>query len=249
MKRVVAAVFAVCLLVPGFAAGEEKKELKEGTEKRSYSMGADLGSKLKKMDVEIDQALFMKGMQDGMSGGSLLLTEKEIQETLMGFQRELVAKQAEKMKEVAEKNKKDGEAFLAENKKKEGITTLPSGLQYKVLTEGKGKQPKATDTVVVHYQGTLIDGSEFDSSYRRGEPATFPVNGVIKGWQEALQLMKEGSKFHVVIPAELAYGERGAGQIIGPNSVLIFDMELIEVKPEEGKPAPKETPRAAPKKK
>ena len=134
------------------------------------------------------------------------------------------------------KNLEAGQAYLEANKKKEGVVTLPSGLQYKIITEGKGKQPKSTDTVVAHYRGTLINGTEFDSSYKRNEPATFPVAGVIKGWQEALPLMKEGAKWQVYIPAELAYGPRGAGDVIGPNEVLVFDIELLSVKSEaEGK--------------
>jgi FKBP-type peptidyl-prolyl cis-trans isomerase FklB len=143
------------------------------------------------------------------------------------------------MKIMGEKNKKEGEAFLAANKKKEGVITLPSGFQYKAIKEGTGKTPKATDTVTVNYRGTLIDGTEFDSSYKRGQPATFRVNGVIAGWTEALQLMKEGSKWELFIPANLAYGERGAGAAIGPNAVLIFEVELISVKPaESGEKAP-----------
>ncbi len=134
------------------------------------------------------------------------------------------------------KNLEAGQAFLEANKKKEGVVTLPSGLQYKIITEGKGKQPKSTDTVVAHYRGTLTNGTEFDSSYKRNEPATFPVAGVIKGWQEVLPLMKEGAKWQVYIPAELAYGPRGAGDVIGPNEVLVFDIELLSVKSEaEGK--------------
>jgi FKBP-type peptidyl-prolyl cis-trans isomerase FklB len=139
-------------------------------------------------------------------------------------------KDMEKQAAVAKKNLDAGQAFLEANKKKEGVVTLPSGLQYKVVTEGKGKQPKSTDTVVAHYRGTLINGTEFDSSYQRNEPATFPVGGVIKGWQEALPLMKEGAKWQVYIPSDLAYGPRGAGGDIGPNEVLIFDIELLSVK-------------------
>jgi FKBP-type peptidyl-prolyl cis-trans isomerase FklB len=139
-------------------------------------------------------------------------------------------KQAERTKQLAEKNKKEGEAFLAANKTKEGIKTLPSGLQYKVIKEGTGKTPTAEDTVVTNYRGTLTDGTEFDSSYKRGQPATFPVKGVIPGWTEALQLMKEGSKWELFIPSNLAYGEQGAGGVIGPNAALIFEIELISVK-------------------
>ena len=141
----------------------------------------------------------------------------------------MMAKQQEMAKKLGEKNKAEGEAFLAENKKKEGVITLPSGLQYKVIKAGTGKKPKATDTVTVHYQGTLIDGKEFDSSYRRGQPVTFPVNGVIPGWTEALQLMEEGAKWQIFIPSSLAYGDRGAGRDIGPHATLIFEIELVSI--------------------
>jgi FKBP-type peptidyl-prolyl cis-trans isomerase FklB len=153
-----------------------------------------------------------------------------MKETLAGLQKELVEKQAERTKQIADRNKKEGEVFLAENRKKEGVKILPSGLQYKVIKEGTGKTPKAEDTVVTNYRGTLTDGTEFDSSYKRGQPATFPVKGVIPGWTEALQLMKEGSKWELFIPSSLAYGERGAGNAIGPNATLIFEIELLSVK-------------------
>jgi FKBP-type peptidyl-prolyl cis-trans isomerase FklB len=160
-----------------------------------------------------------------------------MQETMAVFQKEMMAKQ----QEVATKNKKEGEAFLVENKKKQGVKTLPSGLQYKVIKEGTGKKPKLGDTVTAHYWGTLIDGTEFDSSYKRGQPANFPVSGVIPGWTEALQLMGEGAKWQLFIPSNLAYGERGAGAGIGPNATLIFEIELISVqeKKENQKPATK----------
>jgi FKBP-type peptidyl-prolyl cis-trans isomerase FklB len=153
-----------------------------------------------------------------------------VQQVMQDFQKKMMAKQMAAREEGLGKNKAEGEKFLADNKKKEGIKTTASGLQYKVITAGTGKTPKATDTVKTHYRGTLINGTEFDSSYKRGEPAEFPVNGVIKGWTEALQLMKEGAKWQLFIPSELAYGERGAGRDIGPNSTLIFDIELISVK-------------------
>jgi FKBP-type peptidyl-prolyl cis-trans isomerase FklB len=158
------------------------------------------------------------------------MTEQEIKETVTALQKDLQVKQQEQVKVLAEKNKKEGEAFLAGNKKKQGVITMPSGLQYKIMTDGKGKSPKATDMVTVNYKGTLIDGTEFDSSYKRGQPATFNVNGVIPGWTEALQLMKEGSKWQLFVPSNLAYGERGAGGPIGPNAVLIFEVELISIK-------------------
>jgi FKBP-type peptidyl-prolyl cis-trans isomerase len=158
-----------------------------------------------------------------------LIGDQEAKEIIAAYQKERAGKMAEEKKKLGEKNKVEGTAFLTENKKKEGVKTLPSGLQYKVIKEGTGKTPKATDTVVTQYKGTLIDGKEFDSSYKRGEPATFPVNGVIRGWTEALQLMKEGSTWQLVVPPELAYGEQGAGPI-GPNATLIFEVELVSVK-------------------
>jgi FKBP-type peptidyl-prolyl cis-trans isomerase FklB len=193
-------------------------------------MGADIGKRLQSQSIDVDPDAFAQGMKDAFSGGKMLLTEQEIKEAITALQKELTEKQAERAKQLGEKNMKAGEAFLAENKKKEGVITLPSGLQYKVIKEGAGKTPKADDTVVTHYRGTLIDGTEFDSSYKRGEPATFPVKGVIPGWTEALQLMKEGSKWELFIPASLAYGDHGAGNAIGPNATLIFEIELISVK-------------------
>ena len=231
---------AVALALLTGSACAEPQELKTEKEKLSYSMGVATGMQMKRQSMDVDADMFAKGLKDAVSGGTLMMTEPQVQETLMKFQQDMAAKQAEKTKLQAEANKKEGEAFLAENKKKEGVKTLPSGLQYKVITEGKGKMPKETDTVTTHYRGTLIDGTEFDSSHKRGQPATFPVKGVIKGWTEALQLMKEGSKWQLFIPAELAYGERGAGQTIGPNATLIFDVELISISNSAEKAEPKE---------
>jgi FKBP-type peptidyl-prolyl cis-trans isomerase FklB len=169
-------------------------------------------------------------LKDSYGGGKTILTEDQARQALEDFQKTLMAKQAETMKILSEKNKADGEKFLAENAKKEGVKVLPSGLQYKEITPGTGKSPKTADTVTTHYKGTLIDGTEFDSSYKRGQPATFPVSGVIPGWTEALQLMKEGAKWQLFVPPDLAYGERGAGQVIGPNATLIFEVELLAVK-------------------
>jgi FKBP-type peptidyl-prolyl cis-trans isomerase FklB len=174
--------------------------------------------------------MLAKGLKDSYGGGKTLLTEDQARQAIEDFQKTLMAKKAETMQKLSEKNKADGEKFLAENAKKEGVKSLPSGLQYREITPGKGKSPKATDTVTTHYKGTLIDGTEFDSSYKRGEPATFPVSGVISGWTEALQLMKEGAKWQLFIPPNLAYGEKGAGRDIGPNATLIFEVELISVK-------------------
>jgi FKBP-type peptidyl-prolyl cis-trans isomerase FklB len=203
--------------------------LKSQKDKISYIIGMDIGRNLQKGSIDFDPDILAKGIKDALSGGKPLLTEQEIRETTAVFQKQLMAKQEEVAKKLGEKNKKEGEAFLAENKKKEGVKTLPSGLQYKAIKEGTGKKPKITDTVTTHYRGTLIDGIEFDSSYRRGKPASFPVNGVIPGWTEALQLMGEGAKWQLFVPPNLAYGERGAGRDIGPNATLIFEIELISI--------------------
>jgi len=228
MKLFLSMVLGVVLLA-GQASAEEKKVLQTTKEKQSYSMGADIGARMKSQSIEVETDAFVQGVKDALSGEKKLMTDDEIRETLAALQKDLREKQAERNKMLGEKNKKEGEAFLAENKKKEGVKTLPSGLQYKVIKEGTGKAPKADDTVVCNYRGTLMDGTEFDSSYKRGEPATFPLNQIIPGWTEALQLMKEGAKWQLFIPAALAYGEQSTG-IIGPNSVLIFEIELISVK-------------------
>ena len=208
---------------------EENLVLKSQKEKMSYIIGMDIGKNFKKQAIDIDPDIMAQGVKDGLSGAKALLSEQEARDTLAAFQREMMAKQAELAQKMGEKNKKEGEAFLAANKTKEGVKTTPSGLQYKVIKAGTGKKPQITDTVTAHYRGTLIDGTEFDSSYRRGNPASFPVAGVIPGWTEALQLMPEGAKWLLFIPANLAYGERGAGRDIGPNATLIFEVELISV--------------------
>jgi FKBP-type peptidyl-prolyl cis-trans isomerase FklB len=178
----------------------------------------NIGNDLKRQSIDINPKILAEGVQQALAGSKPLLTEQEIQETMMAFQKEMMAKQKER-----------GDAFLAENKKKEGVKTLPSGLQYKVIKAGTGKKPKLNDTVMTHYRGTLIDGTEFDSSYKRGQPVSFLVSGVLPGWTEALQLMEEGAKWQLFIPSNLAYGERGAGGIIGPNATLIFEIELVSI--------------------
>ncbi len=183
------AVLGLVLLASYVYAGENI-ELKDQKDKVSYSIGMNIGNNLKKQSIEVSPDILLQGIKDALSGGKTLMTEKEVNETMMNFQKEVMAKQQARMKELAEKNKKEGEAFLAENKKKEGVITLPSGLQYKVIKEGDGKIPTINDTVTVNYRGTLIDGKEFDSSYTRGQPVTFPVKGVIPGFSEALQLMR-----------------------------------------------------------
>jgi FKBP-type peptidyl-prolyl cis-trans isomerase FklB len=210
-------------------SAEENIVLKDQKDKVSYSIGIDIGNNLKNLKVDMNLDLLVRGIRDVLSETKLLMTEQEIRSTMMAFQKELMAKREQQMKVLGEKNKKEGESFLAENKKRAGVTTLPSGLQYKVFKAGTGKTPTDTNTVTVHYRGTLIDGTEFDSSYRRGQPATFQVKGVIPGWIEALKLMQEGAKWQLFIPPNLAYGERGAGSVIGPNATLIFEVELISI--------------------
>jgi FKBP-type peptidyl-prolyl cis-trans isomerase FklB len=235
MKLRLMAVLGIVLLACQVNAGENLV-LKDQKDKVIYSIGMNIGNNLKKQSIDVNPDVLAQGIKDALSGSKALMTEQEVNETIMAFQKEMSAKQIERLKELGEKNKKEGEAFLAENKKKEGIITLPSGLQYKVINEGTGETPELTDVVTVNYRGTLIDGTEFDSSYRRGQPATFPVNAVIAGWAEALQLMKVGSKWLLFIPSDLAYGERGAGRDIGPNATLIFDVELLSIKKEATKP-------------
>jgi FKBP-type peptidyl-prolyl cis-trans isomerase FklB len=220
---------AAALLLAGHASAADAPKLADKKEKISYSIGMDIGSNLKRQSIDIDPDLLAKGVRDAMSGGETLLTGEEAKETLMAFQQDLVARAQEQRRQMGEKNKKEGEAYLAANGKKDGVVTLPSGLQYKVIRSGDGPSPKETDSVETHYRGTLIDGTEFDSSYKREQTAVFPVNGVIAGWTEALPRMKVGDKWQIFLPPELAYGERGAGPI-GPNATLIFDIELMSIK-------------------
>jgi FKBP-type peptidyl-prolyl cis-trans isomerase FklB len=204
---------------------QENLVLKDQKARMSYIIGMDIGNNLKKQSIDVEPNILAKGVKDALTGGKPLLSEQEIRETMTAFQNEMKIKQ----EIVGKKNKEQGDAFLAENKKKEGVKTLQSGLQYKVIKAGIGKKPKLNDYVTTHYRGTLIDGTEFDSSYKRRQSATFQVSGVIPGWTEALQLMEEGAKWQLFIPPNLAYGERGAGSVIGPNATLIFEIELISI--------------------
>jgi FKBP-type peptidyl-prolyl cis-trans isomerase FklB len=221
---------AVLLASTGFA--QNVTELKDDKEKVSYSIGLDIGNTFKRQNMDINVDVLLAGMRDALAGKTPLLNEEQVKETMTAYSKTLMEAQANKAKEAGKKNGEIGQKFLEENKTKEGVKTTASGLQYKVLKEGSGTPPKETDMVETHYRGTLISGKEFDSSYKRNEPTTFPVNRVIKGWTEALQLMKPGSKYQLFIPAELAYGERGAGGDIGPNETLIFEVELLSVKPQ-----------------
>jgi len=205
--------------------------LKTQKEKQSYALGLKVGGDLRKQGVNqaVDPALAGRGFRDALAGTKPLLTDDEERSALMQLQSEVHEQQAAKAHEAGAAARKQGEAFLADNKGKEGVTTLPSGLEYKILTEGKGPKPAATDTVTCNYRGTLLNGKEFDSSYARGKPESFPVNGVIKGWTEALQMMPVGSKWQLFIPSDLAYGDRGAGQDIGPGETLVFEVELLSI--------------------
>ena len=216
-------------------------------DKISYAIGADLGKKLKTADIDVDPAILTRAMKDTLTGAKSEMSDDEIRATLTDLSKDLQQKQASAAKEASEKNRKAGEEFLAANKGKEGVVTLPDGLQYKVLTAGNGPKPSATDTVVCNYKGTLIDGKEFDSSYKRGQPATFPVSGVIKGWTEALQMMPVGSKWQLFIPPDLAYGERQAGPDITPGSTLVFEVELMSIQPKTAA-APEGAEKATPDK-
>jgi FKBP-type peptidyl-prolyl cis-trans isomerase FklB len=237
----------IAILVAGLALqtvaqdkkAEEKPAVKTDKESISYAIGMNIGTSIKRQSIDVDIDTMAKAAKDVIAGTPTKFTEQEAQQIMMEMNNQLRAKRDEERKQLGDKNKKEGANFLAENAKKDGVkihpVKLPDGqtadLQYKVITEGKGEKPKTTDTVTTQYRGRLIDGTEFDSSYKRGQPAEFPVSGVIKGWTEALQLMPVGSKWELYIPSELAYGERGSGANIGPNATLIFEIELISIKP------------------
>jgi FKBP-type peptidyl-prolyl cis-trans isomerase len=198
-------------------------------DKLSYAIGMNVGQSMKKDGLDIDPNIVARGLKDAMAGGKLLMTDEEVKTVMINLRTEMTAKKQAEAQQAGEANKQAGQRFLAVNKERPGVVTLPSGLQYKILKEGTGPKPTAGDTVVCNYRGTLLDGTEFDSSYKRGEPTTFPVGQVIKGWTEALQLMPVGSKWQLFIPAELAYGERSPGPEIGPNSTLIFEIDLVSI--------------------
>lgn len=249
MKSILTALCLLGLLsAPGLAQNEaadnqdqpakpsqtDEPAIKTDKQKVSYGLGLNIGRELsrgfQRDGLEINVELLMKGLADGFSGAEPKLTADVIRKAMLAYQEELRTKQNAERKAEAEKNKKEGTAFLAKNKENEGVVTTKSGLQYVVLKAGKGEMPKQTDTVKTHYRGTLLDGTEFDSSYKRNQPATFPVSGVIKGWTEALQLMKVGAKWKLFVPAELAYGDNPrAGSPIGPGAVLVFEVELLEI--------------------
>jgi FKBP-type peptidyl-prolyl cis-trans isomerase FklB len=229
---------------PPAAQSQDAYPFKSQTEKISYAIGMNLGRSLSNNSVDVDLGALEQGFKDALAGGKTLLTVLELQATLEQVRADIRKKQQEKMQQLAETNKKEGEAFLNANKSKDGVVVLPSGLQYKTLQEGTGPKPTPSDSVTCNYRGTLVDGTEFDSSYKHGQPATFPVARVIKGWIEALQLMPTGSKWQIFIPSDLAYGERGSGTNIGPNATLIYEVELLSVQAKpEAKPEPKPEPK------
>jgi len=229
VRKIAVHVVLVFVFLSGVCLAGDKPEIKDEKGKINYSIGYQIGGDFKRQGIDLDPDLIVKGIQDALSESKPLMTPQEMRKTLVDLKKKIVADQRKQQKEQAQKNLAEGKAFLAKNTKKKGVKTLPSGLQYKVIEKGNGTSPKKTDSVTVNYRGTLIDGTEFDSSYKRGKPATFRVDGVIAGWTEALQLMKPGAKWQLFIPANLAYGERGAGPRIGPNSALIFEVELTKV--------------------
>lgn len=239
IKTIVLGVI-VSLGVAGSLRADGTNVLGDEKSRVSYAIGMMLGHNWQQQGLEVDPEIAARAIKDIQSGGATLLSQTEMQETLTAFQKEFKVKQQKIQEEKAIKNKAEGADFLAANKAKPGVVTLPDGLQYTVLTEGSGAMPQADNVVSVHYRGTLLDGTEFDSSYKRGQPAQFPVNGVIRGWTEALQLMKTGSKWKLFIPSDLAYGENGQ-RSIPPNSVLIFEVELLSVQP-SAPPAPPAQP-------
>jgi FKBP-type peptidyl-prolyl cis-trans isomerase FklB len=229
MKKLIA--FALVLSLLGVTVQAQKKGTpKTQKEKVSYSLGINIGKQMKMQGIDADQDFLAQGLKDALSNAKTAMSDKDMETTMSAFQQEMMTKMQAKQKVEGGKNKTEGEAFLAANKKKDGVITLPSGLQYKIIKMGNGPKPTASQTVTCNYRGTLIDGKEFDSSTRYGKPAEFPVGGVIKGWIEALQLMPVGSKWELYIPSDLAYGENGAGQTIGPNAALIFEIELLSIK-------------------
>lgn len=213
-------------------AGKSTGELKTQEERQSYAIGLDIGNMLKAQGIQVDLELCLRGIRDSLAGNEPALSKEELQETMTALGQQVQERQKKAAEEIAAQNKKQGEEFLAKNAKKEGVTTTKSGLQYKVLKEGNGPSPKATDMVRTHYRGTFLNGQVFDSSYERGEPAVFPLNRVIPGWTEALQEMKVGSKWQLFVPANLAYGERGSDDI-PPNATLIFEVELLGIEKAE----------------
>lgn len=227
MKKTLLISLGLALSSSAFADSNNLKTLEQ---KASYTLGADIAKNFRDQGLEIDVNAFSLGLEDALQNRSLKLSEEEMMAAINAVKQRMQKQLLEKQQSVARTNLEEGKDFLADNAKKEGVITLDSGVQYKVLTEGKGTSPTPEDTITAHYRGTLLDGSEFDSSYQRGTPLTLQMGSVIKGWGEVLKLMKPGAKWEVYIPSDMAYGERGAGDAIGPNQALIFTIELIEFK-------------------
>jgi FKBP-type peptidyl-prolyl cis-trans isomerase len=228
MKRMWMAILGLGLIVCS-AGAQDQSVLKTQKDKLSYAIGLEMGKAVKDQGFDVDSGLLAQGIKDALSGGKPLLSDEDFRAIIADVQEQLKQKQMQALEEEAAENKKKGEAFLAENTKKEGVVTLPSGLQYKVITAGQGKKPVESDTVLCNYKGTFIDGTEFDSSEQAGKPVAFDVKNILPGFKEALLLMPVGSKWQLFIPSELAYGERGAGNVIAPNSTLIFEVELVSI--------------------
>jgi FKBP-type peptidyl-prolyl cis-trans isomerase len=244
MKKLFIAIAALCLLAtPVLAAGEP--ELKTDDSKYSYIVGQSIGAQIKQNNISIDQEAFFLGVKDGIAGKEPRIDKKEAERVVNVFRMKAMMEAQKKAAEMAKKNEEAGKKYREEFKKKAGVKETKSGILYRVIKPGTGKQPTVADTVTTHYVGKLIDGKEFDSSVKRGQPATFPLNGVIPGWQEIVPMMKEGGKWEVVIPPAMAYGARGAGKVIGPNATLSFELELIKVEA----PKPDEKTEKAPEKK
>jgi len=229
MKRTAIAVLAFGLLAWNASAQDAPAALKTQKEKLSYAIGMEMGKGVKSQGLDVDPGLISQGLKDAIAGGKSLMTDDELKTVIGGLQTEIKQKQMQAMEAASADNKKQGDAYLAENGKKEGVVVLPSGLQYKVITAGKGRKPAETDTVMCNYKGTFTDGTEFDSSPEGGKPVPFEIKSVIPGFKEALQLMPVGSKWQIVVPPGLGYGDHGAGNVIGPNATLIFEVELVSI--------------------
>jgi FKBP-type peptidyl-prolyl cis-trans isomerase FklB len=234
MKRIVIAVLAMAVWAGSASAQDAPAALRTDKEKLSYAIGMEMGKGVKAEELDVDPAIVSQGLKDALTGAKSLMSDAELEVVVAGIREQMKQKQIQAQEAAAAENKKQGDAFLAENAKKEGVVTLPSGLQYKVITAGQGKKPLETDTVLCNYKGTFVDGTEFDSSADAGKPVPFEIKTVIPGFKEALKLMPVGSKWQIVIPATLAYGEHGAGNVIGPNATLIFEVELVSIQDNPG---------------
>ena len=250
-------VVCIVLCSTGMVIAQETSPLKEQKDKLSYSLGVNIGRSMKRDAIDANPDMVVQGIKDALAAGKMLLTDEEMAQAFTVLQQEMITKKTEARKALAEKNLKEGEKFLAENSRKEGVVTQPSGLQYKIITDGTGKKAKPTDAVTVNYRGTMIDGTEFDSSYKRNEPAAFQLQNMIPGFTEGVSQMKVGSKWQLFIPSKLAFGEEGAEEAIGPNAALIFEVELLDAKdaaatdptakqPSKKKAAPAKKPASKP---